>query len=136
MRSFICFLAFVMILFISCDKKEVDSLPNYPGSSAPNSTPDSLKGREFVFDSLVWIDNDFGSAVFYIENMSYFKPDRDINVAIRHDTSAWEQVINFREAPATLGYLYNVSFGVLAVWPNPAQSALIGKRFSLKVNFL
>ena len=126
MKSTICFLAFVMILLISCDKNEAfDSSPNYPRSPGANMTPDSLRGREFVFDSLAWIDDDFGKPAFYLVDSNLFMPGRHLSVAIKHDTlSVWEQANSY------------VWVGVLAIWPNPAQPALIGKGFSPKVKFL
>ena len=138
MKRIIIFLIPLTILFISCIKNEgLNSLPNYPVSPAVNMTPDSLRGREFLFDSLTWIDNDFGYPVFYLEDSHLFQLGRHISVAIKHDTSSiWEQANIYNGGPGSLGYLYRVSAGVLAVWPNPAQPELLGKRFSLNVRFL
>jgi hypothetical protein len=126
MKSIIIFLISSIILFYSCTKYEgSNSLPDQTRPPAANMTPGSLKGREFVFDSLEWIDNDFGYPTFYMVDSDLFMPGRHLSVAIKHDTlSVWEQAN---------GYVW---VGVLAVWPNPAQPALIGKRFSLKVKFL
>ena len=102
-----------------------------------NMTPDSLKGHEFVFDSLEWIDNDFGYPTFYMVDSDLFMPGRYLSVAIKHDTSSvWELATYYNGGPGSWGYLYSVSVGILYVSPNPAQPALIGKRFSLKVKFL
>ena len=138
MKFIIILLVPSIILFNSCTKyKGSNSLPNQGRPPLANMTPDSLKGSEFVFDSLDWIDNDFGNPVFYLEDSNLFMPGRHLSVTIKHDTSSvWEQVNSYNGGPGSWGYLYNVAIGVLAVWPNPAQPALIGKRFSLNVKFL
>ncbi len=126
MKLICIFLISSIIVFNSCNKYEgLNSLPNQTRSPAVNTSPESLRGREFLFDSLEWIDDDFGNPAFYLIDSNLFMPGRHLSVAIKHDTlSVWEQVNS---------YLW---VGVLAVWPNPAQPALIGKRFSLKVKFL
>jgi len=138
MKSIISFLALSIVLLNSCTKYDgLDSLSNQARTPAVNTTPDSLRGLELLFDSLAWIDNDFGYPVFYLEDSNYFMPGRQISVEIKHDTLVvWEQVNKYYGGMGSWGYLYNMSIGVLAVWPNPAQPALIGKGFSLKVKFL
>lgn len=137
MKFIVIFLVLSFILF-SCTKyKEPNSFPNQPTTPGSNTTPESLRGKEFVFDSLEWIDNDFGNPVFYLVDSNLFMPGRHISVAIKHDTlSVWEQANYYSGGAGSWGYSYNMCIGVLAVWPNPAQPALIGKRFSLKVKFL
>ena len=122
----IIFLILSILLVNSCTRHEgLNSLPNQPGSPAVNTTPDALRGREFVFDSLEWIAEDFGNPAFYLIDSNLFMPGRHLSVAIKHDTSSvWEQANS------------HVWVGVLSVWPNAGHPALIGKRFSLKVKFL
>ena len=138
MKHIIIFLISSNILFNSCTKwEQPNSFPNQPTTPRASTTPDSLKGKEFVFDSLEWIDNDFGNPIFYLEDLSLFMPGRHLSVAIKHDTlSVWEQVNSYDGGLGSWGYSYNVSIGILVVWLHPAQPALIGKRFSLKVKFL
>ena len=138
MKLIIIFLISSIILFDSCTKREQpNSFPNQSTTPGANTTPDSLKGKEFVFDSLEWIDNDFGYPLFYLVDSNHFIPGRYLSVAIKHDTSSvCEQANYYSGGSGSWGYLYKMSIGVLAVWPNPAQPALIGKRFSLKVIFL
>lgn len=137
MKLIIIFLISSFILFNSCTKYEgSNSLPNQPRPPV-NTTPESLRGLEFVFDSLEWIDDDFGNPVFYLIDSNLFMPGRHLSVAIKHDTlSVWEQANYYSGGLGSWGYSYNVSIRVLAVWLHPAQPALIGKRFSLKVKFL
>jgi len=132
------FLIVSIILFNSCTKYEgSNSLHDLTRPAIVNMTPDSLKGREFIFDSLEWIDNDFGYPTFYLVDSNLFMPYRQLSAAIKHDTSsAWEQANYYYGGPGSWGYLYSVSVGILYVSPNPAQPALIGKRFSLKIKFL
>ena len=138
MKLVIIFLVSLIIVFGSCTKYSgSNSLPDQTRYPLVNMTPDSLKGREFIFDSLEWIDNDFGNPAFYLVDSNLFMPRRHLSVAIKHETSVvWEQVNSYYGGLGSWGYLYNVSVGVLAVWPNPAQPALIGKSFSLKIKFL
>jgi hypothetical protein len=138
MKLIIIFLDSSIILFNSCTKYDgSNSLPDQTRPPVANMTPDSLRGHEFVFDSLDWIDDDFGHPAFHLVDSNLFMPGRHISIAIKHDTaSLWEQANFYFGGPGSWGYLYNVSVGVLAVWPNPAQPALIGKRFSLKVKYL
>ena len=138
MKLIIIFLISSIILFNSCTKREQpNSFPNQPTIPGANTTPDSLKGKEFVFDSLEWIDNDFGYPLFYLVDSNLFMPGRYLSVAIKHDTSSvWEQANFYSGGSGSWGYSYNMAIGVLAVWPLPSQPALIGKRFSIKVKFL
>ena len=138
MKFIVIFLVSSFMLFNSCTKYEgSNSLPNQTRPPAVNTTPESLRGLEFVFDSLEWIDNDFGNPVFYLIDSNLFMPGHHLSVAIKHDTlTIWEQAYHYSGGLGSWGYSYNVSIGILAVWPYPAQPALIGKRFSLKVKFL
>ena len=137
MKHIIIFLISSIILFNSCTKyKGSNSLPNQTRPPV-NTTPESLRGLEFVFDSLEWIDNDFGNPIFSLEDSNLFMPGRYLIVAIKHDTlGVWEQANSYDGGPGSWGYSYKMAVGSLAVWLNPAQPALIGKRFSLKVKFL
>jgi hypothetical protein len=111
----ISFLISSMILFNSCTRNEgLNSLPNQPRSTAVNTTPDALGGREFVSDSLEWIDNDFGYPSFYLVDSNLLMPGRHLSVAIKHDTSCvWEQANMYSGGQGSWGY--NVFIGVLAV---------------------
>ena len=131
------FLVSLIILFYSCTKYDGSNfLTNQARPPVVNMTPDSLKGREFVFDSLEWIDDDFGYPTFYMVDSNLFIPNRYLSVAIKHDTSSvWELANYYNGGPGSWGYLYNVAIGVLAVFPNPAPRSLVGKRFSIKVKF-
>ena len=138
MKLISIFLISSIIVFNSCTKYEgLNSLPNQTRSPAVNTTPESLRGREFLFDSLEWIDDDFGNPAFYLIDSNLFMPGRHLSVAIKHDTlSVWEQANHYSGGPGSWGYSYNMSIGVLTVWPYPAPPALIGKMFSIKVKFL
>ena len=126
MKFIIIFLVSSFMLFNACTKYEGSNpLPDQTRRPAVNTTPDYLVGREFIFDSLEWVDNDFGYPAYYLIDSNLFQPGRQISVTIKHDTSGvWEMV-----------YSHHLSVGVLFVSPNPPQPAFIGKRFSLKVKF-
>ena len=119
------------IIFNSCTKwEQPNPFPNQPTTPGANTTPDSLKGREFVFDSLEWIDdNGFGYPACYLIDSNLFMPNRFLSVAIKYDT------LNVWEGP----YRYSLGVGVLFVYPEPAPlpklQILFGKRFSLRVKF-
>jgi hypothetical protein len=83
MKSIIIFLISSIILFYSCTKYERSNfLPDQTRPPMINMTPDSLKGRKFVFDSLEWTDNDFGYPTFYMIDSDLFMPGRYLSVAI------------------------------------------------------
>ena len=113
MKFIVIFLVLSFTLF-SCTKyKEPNSFPNQTTTPGANTTPESLRGKEFVFDRLEWIDNDFGNPVFYLVDSNLFMPGRQISVEIKHDTaSVWEQAKYYSGGQSSWGYLYNMAIGV------------------------
>jgi len=138
----ISFLLIVAILtFSSWYKPEkIDLRPSQlvilPGSP---QQPDSLTGKEFVFDSLVWIpDENRGVASFDMESESFFKnPNRNIEILFKeYGGTDWNIVVRVFADANYQGYMYNIYSNTLHIWPSPANPFVIGKYFSLRIKFL
>ena len=138
MRIITYFFIIAIILFSSCNKEGyVGTSPGFPRSPVANG-PDSLTGREFVFDSLLWTEDDWGNPLFYMENRDLFSnPARNVIIKIRQDSSnIWEPVFHNQGSPQYTGYFYNIGYGTLAIWPFPRNPYWIDKIFFMKITFL
>jgi len=127
-------------MFNSCYKPEkTDFHPNQTISSSVISQPDSLTGKEFVFDSLVWTpDENRGCASFEMENANFFNnPNRNIGILLKQDGAVfWEPVVRSFGNAYYQSYLYNIFSDRLYIWPSPVTPLLIGKYFSIRIAFL
>lgn len=131
MKLIIIFFASMAMLIDSCAKQEViNSTTNERKPPILNMTPDSLRGREFIFSNLEWFDeNGFGYPAVYLVDSNLFMPNRYLSVEIKYDTlNVWEML-----------YRFHLGFGILKVYPEPAPlpalQLLFGKIFSIRVKF-
>ena len=140
MRSISCLLILAIIIFNSCYKpEEIDFRPNQAVPSTVISQPDSLTGKEFAFDSLVWTpDENRGFASLEMENANLFSnPNRNVSIILKPDGAAfWEPVVKIFGYVNYQGYLYNIFSDRLYIWPSPANPFLVGKYFSIRITFL
>ena len=143
---YICPLFFGMIIFTSCIKKnESYNRPAY--SLPPVNVVDTLTGKEFRFDSLIWAyDDNVDNVVININNRpDLFRYPRSIDVFLMPDSSSgWVYVRRITtELPSYYGFLYGIVNGPLyginnysfGIFPRPADVSLEGKIVSVKVKF-
>ena len=132
-------------LLISCGKDS--SLINSP--PPPQLFLDSLRGREFVFNDLIWAQNPFGGGDVMVrisdrpDLFSY--PFRTMNVSIRLDTSAiWLDTPEFSLyffpiAGFSFFYSLEETYGgifSLDIFPYPAIPSLKGRKVSVRIKFI
>ena len=148
-RSYLAIAA--MIFLSSCFKDGNGYMPGVNnGSISPVITNDTLKGKEFLFDNLVWEiyynerDNVDNVLISINNRPDLFLYPHDMEVLLMPDSSSgWVPV---RKSTAELpyyGFLYhhhrytirgidNYSF---VIKPTPDDVALVGKIASVKVKF-
>ena len=151
-----CILLFTLVSFTSCKKEPVIQLPIVaPSPPPPPPNPqqplppfppvhDSLSGREFLYNNLVW--ETWGGPYVEVEiPNSHLFLNRGIEVFI-DSASTWintpfytvEFGLGVLPIPPNNGYIYDNNYFdsvfVFAIHPNFSQ--LIGTRVSVKVKVL
>ena len=146
----ITFLLFALpLIFSSCIKRDHKFIPraNYAPSGNAGNIIDTLKGKEFLFDNLIWEYNDNGDNVFiYISNMpDLFKDSRDMEILLMPDSSSgWVPVRKSEAELPYYGFCYHIlSYAlngiynyVFVIMPRPFNTSLEGKIASVKIKFL
>jgi len=135
------------IALASC-KKENDVTPAVipPQINLSTSPQDSLTGREFIFNELVWAYDVDGGGNLYIgiENRPelFSNSNRSVEVSVKPDSSnTWTTIEKF-QYPNSSEYVYSIYSNSLFLFHNPhifpwsADTHLAGKVFSVKVKFL
>ena len=138
----------VTALFFSCNRPEV-SEPNR-SSTSPTSPP-SLSGQEFLFDSLTWIflDGRFDVGVdeVYLQTPAradlfpWFTYSTFLNaeVLLKFDTASnWIDVtsVDVNDPTIPVQYQYWVNLRSLFVHMHPLNYQLIGRKATIKIKFL
>lgn len=142
----------VLLIFFSSCKKEVTvihaaaSTPPLYGQTPSTSPNDSLKGKEFVFNELVWTYDNDGAANLYlgIENRPdlFSNGDRSVIVLLKPNSlNTWTTADKFLY-PNSSEFVYGIYAKSLFIFHNPQifpwspDTHLAGKVFSVKVKFL
>ena len=128
------------ITIISCSKNSIKDSP------PPQTTMDTLSGKEFVFPDMTWdfwLD-DFGELYGRIDNRSdlFFDSTRALDVYVKSITDTTCVIAQkYNDSNLSAGYIYNIYRKGLSVFPHPdifpssANAQLEGSKFSLKVRF-
>jgi hypothetical protein len=140
------FLLLISIFLLSCSKdRGAVPAPILP-PLAPSVKPDTLSGREFMFDDLIWTEgyDDDG-----IENYATFittadRPDlfnsqtRKFEVSFKFDsTSVWiVPQSNYYYAPNGYYYWYYHTKLKLRILTNNLTRDLVGKKASVRIKVL
>lgn len=149
MKTVLKFISYALfagiVIFISCSKNS----SNREAPPAPQAFLDTLTGREFEFNDLIWREiAGLGTSVMVeVDRPDLFSNSfRVLKIKIRLDTSAiWLDV------PHSPGYPYPGGFnffyfyggddfftvnGRLYIFPNPANPSLKGTKASIRVKFI
>ena len=135
------------IALASC-KKENDVTPAVipPQINLSTSPQDSLTGRDFIFNELVWAYDVDGGGNLYIgiENRPelFSNSNRSVEVSVKPDSSnTWTTIEKF-QYPNSSEYVYSIYSNSHFLFHNPhifpwsADTHLAGNVFSVKVKFL
>ena len=137
-----CPLFFGMIIFTSCIKSDHPFIPRANYAPSGNFI-DTLSGKEFQFDSLIWVYNadninNADNVFISIKNRpDLFMYPRNFEVSLRPDiSSAWVPVVrNEVNLFPPFGFVYSVGSGGIGIVPKPATISLEDRIASVKVRF-
>ena len=136
--QFGCLMLFVPLVFTSCIKRDNWFNPNNSPSYQPIVAIDTLAGKEFQFDSLIWsYDDNTDNAYLLITNRpDLFTHPRNFEISLRREGSfEWEPVVRRNTIPPSGRLVYSVGMGNLYIFPSPADFSLDGKSASVKIRF-
>jgi len=151
--KFATFILLSSVAFTSCKKENyvppvvIAPLGGKTDSAILSTSPrDSLTGREFIFNELVWAYDVDGGGNLYIgvENRPelFSNNNRSVEVSVKPDSSnTWTTIEKF-QYPNSSEYVYSIYSNSLFLFHNPhifpwsADTHLAVKVFSVKVKFL
>ena len=146
-QHIVCLLLIPMMIFTSCIKSDHRFIPraNYNPSGSSGNVIDTLMGKEFQFDSLIWEYNENAYNINNVDNVfisinnrpDLFMYPRNFEVSLRPDiSSAWVPVVrNEVNFFPPFGFVYSVGSGGIGIVPKPANISLEGRIASVKVRF-
>ena len=142
-----CGLIIGIIFFTSCKKENYVPSVVIPSQINLSTSPqDSLTGREFIFNGLVWAYDVDGAGNLYIDveipPELLIHSNQSVEVSVKPDSSnTWTTIEKF-QYPNSSEYVYSIYSNSLFLFHNPhifpwsADTHLAGKVFSVKVKFL
>ena len=142
-----CGLIIGIIFFTSCKKEnDVPSVVIPPQINLSTSPQDSLTGREFIFNGLVWAYDVDGAGNLYIDvEISpelLIHSNQSVEISVKPDSSNTWTIAEKFQYPNSSEFVYNFFLNSLYVFHNqniftwPADTYSAGKVFSVKVKFL
>jgi hypothetical protein len=135
------------VAFTSC-KKENDVTPVVipPQNNLSTSPQDSLTGREFIFNGLVWAYDADGGGNLYIDveipPELLIHSNQSVEVSVKPDSSNTWTIAEKFQYPNSSEFVYNFFLNSLYIFHNQniftwsADTYSAGKVFSVKVKFI
>ena len=136
-----------MMLLISCKKEnDVPSVVIPPQINLSTSPQDSLTGREFIFNGLVWAYDVDGAGNLYIDvEISpelLIHSNQSVEISVKPDSSNTWTTIEKLLYPNSSEFVYSIYSNSLFIFHNQniftwsADTYSAGKVFSVRVKFI
>ena len=128
------------MILTSCIKDDHRFTPraNYVPSGNAGNVIDTLKGKEFRFDSLIWYRSEFDQvSISIVSRPDLFTYPRDVEVSLMPDSASdWVPVCKSPAERPYYGFLFGFgNDGRLIIFSYPADVSLEDKVASVKVRF-
>jgi hypothetical protein len=122
----------MLIMCTSCTKN--DGLPR--GNNTPHPIIDSLAGKEFQFDNLIWDSDDINVYLLIKNRPDLFTYPRNFVVLLRLDTlSEWIPVLQGPVNPPFNGFVYSAGSGNLRILSYLPDLSILNMSPSVRVKF-